>query len=72
MLDIGFQLLGSKNAMCVVWYGECCLCWLTSGKPDDFLLPEQVCSPDSPFGICLLHVLETISEVTKFVEHEPE
>ncbi|KAG0568196.1 hypothetical protein KC19_6G001700 [Ceratodon purpureus] len=47
------------------------ICWVNVGNPQDFLSPEQPRTPDNPFWIYPLHILEIKTEVSKFGATDP-
>ena len=47
------------------------LCWINTCTPMEFLSLEQLRTPENPFWIYPLDVLEIKSEVSKFDENDP-
>jgi hypothetical protein len=47
------------------------LCWINTGNPMEFLSPSQACTPDNPFWVYPLDMLEIKYEVAKFAADDP-
>lgn len=47
------------------------LCWINAGNPMEFLSPSQARTPDNPFWVYPLDMLEIKSEVDKFAANDP-
>lgn len=47
------------------------LCWINAGNPMEFLSPSQARTPDNPFWVYPLDMLEVKSEVDKFAANDP-